>query len=80
MCAKGRRRCPEVLALREEALQEWCEAETFEEVRVSWARLGGLVTKHRYGREHFVLLARHRNGDPEALQRIAARMRLRRSR
>jgi hypothetical protein len=77
MCAKRQRRCPELLEIRAEALEEWTEAETLEEVRATWARLGGLVTLHRYGREHFRLLARHRHGDPEALVQLAVRMRRR---
>ena len=77
MCVKRQRRCPELLEIREQALTEWTRAETFEEVRSTWARLGGLVTLHRYGREHFSLLARHRHGDPEALVQLAARMRRR---
>ena len=39
MCAKKQRRCPELLAIRAEALEEWTGAETFEEVRACWARL-----------------------------------------
>jgi hypothetical protein len=64
MCAKRQRRCPALLAIREEALQEWIVAETFEEVRSCWSRLGGRTTLHRYGREHFAMLAkasRHRS-------------------
>jgi hypothetical protein len=38
------------------------------------SRLGGKVTLHRYGSEHFSLLARHRHGNPEALPLLAARM------
>jgi hypothetical protein len=79
MCAKRQRRCPALLQIGEEALQEWTRAETLDEVRAAWSRLGGLVTAHRYGREHFSLLARHRHGDPEALGLLAARMRRRRS-
>ncbi len=77
MCAKRQRRCPELLRIREDALVEWTGAETFEEVRSTWSRLGGLVTLHRYGREHFSLLARHRHGDPEALVLLTVRMRRR---
>jgi hypothetical protein len=58
MCAKYQRRCPALLAIREEALQEWTRAETLHDVRVAWGRLGGRVTLHRYGREHFAALAR----------------------
>jgi hypothetical protein len=64
MCAKRERRCAVLLQLREEALQEWCEAETLHDVRVAWGRLGGRVTLHRYGPEHFAMLAkasRHRS-------------------
>jgi hypothetical protein len=60
MCAKRQRRCAVLLQIREEALQEWCEAETLEQVRIAWGRLGGRVTLHRYGREHFAELARRR--------------------
>jgi hypothetical protein len=64
MCAKHQRRCPVLIAIREEAIQEWARAETFEEVRSCWARLGGRTTLHRYGRHHFSKLAkasRHRS-------------------
>ena len=57
MCSrKGERRCPELLRLRDTALEEWTRAETYEDVRSCWARLGGLTTLHRYGREHFAEL------------------------
>jgi len=58
MCAKRQRRCPALLAIREEALQEWIRAQTLHEVRVCWGRLGRRVTLHRYGREHFSELAK----------------------
>ena len=58
VCAKYRRRCPELLALREAALEEWCRAETYPQVCRAWGRLGGLVTAHRYGREHYRELGR----------------------
>ena len=59
MCQKKRqRRCPALLAIREEAFEEWTRAETFDQVRSCWARLGGRTTLHRYGREHFSELAR----------------------
>jgi hypothetical protein len=64
MCAKRQRRCAVLLQIREEALQEWARAETFEEVCRVWARLGGRTTLHRYGRGHFSELAkasRHRS-------------------
>jgi hypothetical protein len=64
MCAKRQRRCPALLAIREEALQEWTGAETLEDVRRAWGRLGGRVTLHRYGPQHFAMLAkasRHRS-------------------
>jgi hypothetical protein len=60
MCAKRQRRCPALLAIREEAFAEWTRAETFEEVCRAWARLGGRVTLHRYGSQHFAELARRR--------------------
>jgi hypothetical protein len=50
MCAKRQRRCAALLALREEALQEWIVAETYSDVCRAWGRLGGRVTLHRYGR------------------------------
>ena len=81
MCAKrGERRCPALLEVREQALCEWAGAESFEEVRAAWSRLGGLTTLHRFGREHFSLLARARWGAPEALPLLAARMANRRPR
>jgi hypothetical protein len=58
MCQKRQRRCPALLAIREEAFEEWTRAETFEEVCRVWARLGGRTTLHRYGREHFAMLAK----------------------
>jgi hypothetical protein len=58
MCAKRQRRCPVLLAIREEALQEWTRAETLDQVRSCWGRLGGRTTLHRYGREHFAMLAK----------------------
>jgi hypothetical protein len=57
MCAKHQRRCPALLQIREEALREWTRAETLEEVRIAWGRLGR-VTLHRYGRGHFSELAK----------------------
>jgi hypothetical protein len=60
MCAKRQRRCAVLLRIREEALEEWTRAETFEEVCRAWRRLGGRVTLHRYGRDHFSELARRR--------------------
>jgi hypothetical protein len=58
VCAKRQRRCPEALALREAAVAEWCRAETLEAVRAAWGRLGGRVTAHRYGRDHYRELGR----------------------
>jgi hypothetical protein len=60
MCAKRQRRCAVLLQIREEALQEWTRAETFDQVRSCWSRLGGRTTLHRYGSEHFSELARRR--------------------
>lgn len=74
MCQRRQRRCPELLELREEALAEWCEAESYEDVRRAWSRLGGRVTLHRYGASHYSLLARVRNGDREARVLLAVRM------
>lgn len=79
MCSrKGERRCPELVAIREAARLEWTVAETFEEVQTVWRRLGGKVVLHRYGPQHFSLLARHRWGDPEALPLLASRISRRR--
>jgi hypothetical protein len=50
MCAKRERWWPELLALREEALQEWAVAESLSDLLRAWARLGGRTTLHRYGR------------------------------
>ena len=58
MCQKRQRRCAALLQIREEALQEWARAETLSDVRRAWGRLGGRVTLHRYGREHFSELAK----------------------
>ena len=44
MCTKRQRRCPALLAISEEALQEWIRAETLHDVRVAWGGLGGRVT------------------------------------
>jgi hypothetical protein len=60
MCAKRQRRCAVLLQIREEALQEWIVAETYSDVCRAWGRLGGRVTLHRYGRDHFAELARRR--------------------
>ena len=74
MCRKYQRHCGELEALADQALQEWAGAETLEDVRACWGRLGGLTTLHRYGPGHFALLAKHRWGDPEALPLLCARM------
>jgi hypothetical protein len=61
MCErKYQRRCAALLEIREEALQEWCRAETYSDVCRAWGRLGGRVTLHRYGPAHFSELARRR--------------------
>ena len=60
LCQKYERRCAVALQLREEALEEWCQAETLHAVRVAWGRLGGKVVLDRYGRGHFAALARRR--------------------
>lgn len=57
MCQKRQRRCAVALQLREEALQDWILAESPHDVRVCWGRLGGKVTAHRYGPEHFRRMA-----------------------
>ena len=58
MCQKRQSRCEVALQLREEALVEWAGAATLSDVRRAWGRLGGRVTLHRYGREHFAKLAK----------------------
>jgi hypothetical protein len=58
MCAKYQRRCAVLLQIREEALQEWIVGETYSDVCPAWGKLGGRVTLHRYGRDHFAELAR----------------------
>ena len=60
MCAKRQRRCPALLAIRQEALEEWCAAETLHDVRVAWGRLGGRTLLHRRGPGYFSELARRR--------------------
>ena len=60
MCRKHARRCAVLLQIREEAFEEWTRAETFDQVRSCWARLGGRTTLHRYGPQHFSELARRR--------------------
>ncbi len=60
MCRKYERRCPALLEVREEALREWCEAETLSDVRRAWGRLGGRTTLHRRGPSWFSELARRR--------------------
>lgn len=80
MCRKHERHCGAYRALQEAAYEEWEVAEELEDVRRSWGRFGGLVTVHRYGREHFRLLARVRWGDGAALVELAARMDKRRRR
>jgi hypothetical protein len=58
MCQKRQRRCPVLLQIREEAFEEWNKAETYEQVRACWSRLGGRTTYHRYGSAHYSELAR----------------------
>ncbi len=58
MCKKRQRRCPVLLEIRDQALQEWIVAETYSDVCRAWGRLGGLTTAHRYGRDHFSELAK----------------------
>ena len=60
ICQKHERRCPVLLQMRDEALAEWCGAETYSDVCRAWGRLGGRVTLHRYGRRHFAEIARQR--------------------
>ncbi len=64
MCQKRERRCAVLQELREAALQEWTEAETYHDVHACWGRFGGKVTLHRYGRGHFSELARRRRFAP----------------
>jgi hypothetical protein len=40
MCAKRQRRCPALLQIREEALQEWIVAETYSDVCRAWSASG----------------------------------------
>ncbi len=63
MCRKHARRCPELLRLRDAALEEWTGAETLSDVRRAWGRLGGRTTLHRYGRRHFSEMARRRRAE-----------------
>jgi hypothetical protein len=58
VCQKYRRRCDKLLAIREEALQEWIVAETLHDVRVAWGRLGGRTLLHRRGPGYFSELAK----------------------
>ena len=67
VCQKRQRRTTALLEIREEALAEWCVAETLHDVRVAWGRLGGRVTLHRYGRMHFAELAKLRRRHREEL-------------
>ena len=60
MCAKYQRRCAALLAMREQALQEWTGAETYSDVCRAWGRLGGRTTLHRFGPQHFAQLAHRR--------------------
>jgi hypothetical protein len=69
MCAKLQRRCSVLLAIREEALQEWIRAETLHDVRVAWGRLGGRTLLHRRGPGYFSELARRRRRAPQPGQR-----------
>ena len=66
MCQKRQRRCPVLLGIREEALAEWSKAQTLHDVHVCWGRLGGRVTLHRYGRQHFTELRSRRRRRVEA--------------
>jgi hypothetical protein len=61
VCQKRQRRCPQLLAIREDAFAEWAKAETFEDVRSTWCRLGGRTTLHRYGVPYFKALALRRH-------------------
>lgn len=58
MCQKREHRCEEYRRMQEEAVQEWCSAMELTDVLATWGRLGGRVTLHRYGREHFVAAGR----------------------
>ena len=62
MCQKHQRRCSALLDLREQAVREWTEAQTYHDVVVCWGRLGGRTTYHRYGSQHFAQIARRRGG------------------
>ena len=58
MCQKRQRRCAVLLAIREQALEEWTRAESLHDVRVAWGRLGGRTLLHRRGRGYFSELAK----------------------
>jgi hypothetical protein len=62
MCQKRQRRCPTLLAMREEALMEWVHAESLHDVRVAWGRLGGRTLLHRRGPGYFSELAKASRG------------------
>jgi hypothetical protein len=63
VCQKRQRRCPALLGIREEALEEWTTAETYSAVCRAWGRLGGRTTLHRYGRQHFTELRSRRRAE-----------------
>jgi hypothetical protein len=65
MCQKRQRRCPVLLGMREEALEEWTTAETYSDVCRAWGRLGGRTTYHRYGTGHFREIRSRRRGVSE---------------
>jgi hypothetical protein len=60
VCQERERRCSALLAMREEAFEEWAVAETLHEVRVAWGRLGDRVTLHRDGRGYYAQIDRLR--------------------
>ena len=53
MCQKRQRHCAEYARITDDAYAEWCRAEALEQVRAAWGRMGGRVTAHRYGPDHF---------------------------
>lgn len=58
MCQKHQHHCDEYCKLREEAVSEWCEADSLSGVLATWGRMGGRVTLHRHGKEHYQRIGR----------------------
>lgn len=51
-------RCDVWRVLQEQAITEWAEAEELGDVRACWGRLGGKVTLHRHGHQHFSMMGK----------------------